>query len=928
MPNLYNKITAEIDPIIIEAIERSIITIKGDKVTYNINKKKSYNWNDPEEWVRARTIAFLTIVKGYNPLKILTEVKVPRRTPSDLADIVLYEDDSCKRPYLVIENKQSGVNDREKKQAIEQAFGNANSLRAKITMYYDYNNAILYDVLNYDSMERELNKIGGLTEVPENYGEIPEYKYFAGTENDIKETKASILESKLRRAHSIIWSGGKRDPLTSFDEWSKILFAKVRDERSTPNGNKRRFQIGTNESITVVANRVHSLFKEACERDKSIFNSNTRINLNDKKIYDIVELIQEISFVSTDVDNIGRAFENFFGSVFRGELGQYFTMRPIARFTVAFLNIDETDFVIDPTCGSGGFLLEVLLQVWHKLEKLYSGQPEMERIRVDFALNNVYGIEIHEILARICKINLLLHHDGHTNIEGDRSCLENTFALRRLNPPVECFTKIVGNPPFGDSVEENDEDHLGENKLENFSLAKGKDKIASEQIIVERCIELLEAGGEFGLVIPDGLLNNQGEGSNCPKFRRFLVKNGFIKAIISLPDYAFRKSGAQNKTSILFFKKFTETERIQFNDLFNEYIESINSDDDESSEIITISDNVVEISVEDEESAILYAYQHMNYSIFLAEPNFIGYNSIGNIIDKNDLYNSDENLNINENQDGSILGEYNKFINNPDAYSGAFKPDCMGIKFTELWISHNSRRLDPKYYLYKRIESHNMDEGWIRVKLGDILERREEEITPQFYPDKEFTVMSIFQTGEIGKRQAGKGKNPPEWLGMYFEESSSKWYRANKNDVVYSSIDLWRGCVAIVPEEFDGAIVTKEFPIYKLKSQIIEAELLSCILRSSSYKRAFRAITTGHSNRRRTQTADFESIEISFPADKEKQKELIAELQKTKKELKRYHNQLKEKENEFNLKIMGSEEYAYEEPINDSEYLEENDNID
>ena len=145
----------------------------------------------------------------------------------------------------------------------------------------------------------------------------------------------------------------------------------------------------------------------------------------------MVQSLQDVSFTRTDVDSIGTAFENFFGSVFRGELGQYFTMRPLARFTVAFLGITHDDYVIDPTAGSGGFLLETLLQVWHLIDRTFTGRPsnEIEREKIDFALLKVYGIEIHEILARICKINLLLHHDGHTNIEGDKSCLVFLFML-------------------------------------------------------------------------------------------------------------------------------------------------------------------------------------------------------------------------------------------------------------------------------------------------------------------------------------------------------------------------------------------------------------------------------------------------------------------------------------------------------------------
>ena len=151
-------------------------------------------------------------------------------------------------------------------------------------------------------------------------------------------------------------------------------------------------------------------------------------------------------------------------------------------------------------------------------------------------------------MARICKINLLLHHDGHTNIEGDRSCLDSTFRLPRLQEWSGKFSRLVGNPPFGDDIKEGDHDTLGDNALENFKIAKNWQKIPSEQVIIERSIDFLEPGGRLGLIVPDGLLNNQGEQSNCPQTRRWLARKGFIDAIISLPDHAFRHSGAQNKT--------------------------------------------------------------------------------------------------------------------------------------------------------------------------------------------------------------------------------------------------------------------------------------------------------------------------------------------------------------------------------------------
>lgn len=118
-----------------EALARGFIEISDNRVTYHLNQRKQYNWSDPEEWVRARTLAFLVVNKGYPPERMRTEVQVPRRTPSDWADIVVYEDDNCSSPYLVVENKAVGQNSTKRARGIEQGFGNANSLRAPFLLY-------------------------------------------------------------------------------------------------------------------------------------------------------------------------------------------------------------------------------------------------------------------------------------------------------------------------------------------------------------------------------------------------------------------------------------------------------------------------------------------------------------------------------------------------------------------------------------------------------------------------------------------------------------------------------------------------------------------------------------------------------------------------------------------------------------------------
>ena len=531
-------------------------------------------------------------------------------------------------------------------------------------------------------------------------------------------------------------------------------------------------------------------------------------------------------------------------------------MRQLTRFTVAMLDISHEDFVVDPTAGSGGFLLEVLLQVWRRIDTDYRGSRDLERERLkyDFAQQRVYGIEIHDILSRICKINLLLHHDGHTNIEGGRSCLDNVFARPRLNPRwSRRFTRLVGNPPFGDEVEAGDEDHLGSNTLEAFAIAKDRRKVASEHVILERSIDFLEEGGRLGLVVPDGLLNNQGSQSNCPRMRQLLARNGFVEAIVSLPDYAFRKSGAQNKTSLLFFRKFNTSERQSFHVSYDLAIQEGNG----------------------EEEAIAAAFESFDHYVFLAEANQIGYMPTGAPSDRNDLYVDDDAGRLVEEQSGTVLCEYRHFQQNPRSYAGANSPDCMGYAFTQLWTAHHSHRLDPKYFLFKREEEAVAPEGWVKQPLHLVMRKREEEAFPENEPDRVFLVMTLAQTGEVRLREAGKGRNPPEWRGAYFQESSSRWFAARAGDIVFSAIDLWKGCIAVVPEAFDRALVTKEFPIYEVTDSRLDPEFMSCLLRTRYFQRAFRAITTGHSNRRRTQVGDFEALEVYFPPDRDVQRRLI-----------------------------------------------------
>lgn len=775
---------------------------------------------------------------------------MPRRTPGDKADIVVFIDARRIDPYLVVEAKRENVSEREWRQAIEQGFGNANALRTTRYLLVDRNReSVLFDIQNHPSGERQANRLGSRNVLAANYGVAQQFRLVAGMNDDIQPVTPKLLENRVRRAHAAIWAGGKRDPLTAFDEWSKLLFAKIWDERHTPNGQPRSMQVASSESLALTANRVRQRFREARRGDPTIFLDD-RIMLPDDKIVEVVRLIEDIGFTLCPIDALGTAFERFFGSIFRGELGQYFTPRELARFVCSVMEPRDTDYVLDPTVGSGGFLLETLIQVWHWIDDNYAGQPDAERRRIDFALHHLYGIEINATLGRVCKTNLVIHKDGHTNIDAERSCLDSHFSLPRLRYDGSMFNIVVGNPPFGDEVKEGDRDRLGEGSLQHFELSEGEEQISSELIIVERGLQFLIPGGRLGMVMPDGSLNNTGEGSRCPAFRRMLLSTSRIEMVVSLPDYTFRKSGAQNKTSLLFLRKYTQAELSTFDNAYSQYLDDHHIED--------------EPTVEQDKAAILYALEQNPYTVFLAEVEKIGYTPTGVSTTDNQLYHMGDNNRIDRNDLSTVLGQYHRYKMSPDDFTSVTTPSCHVINITDLVRALPSYRLDPKFHLFQAERIQEPPPNMVKYALDDLLTRREEEVYPTTHPDTEFLTLTLSQEGVLSPREAGKGNNPPSWYGAYFT-TGSRWYRAYTDDLIISQIDLWKGCVSVIPTDFDQAIVTQEFPVYIVDRHKIDPRYLAILLRSKYFQRALAAINTGHSNRRRIQQDDFLALEVFLP---------------------------------------------------------------
>ena len=512
---------------------------------------KEYKFTDPEEKVRARYYVELIERYQYPENRIDLEVTVPRRKPSDRADIVVFQDDAKTKPYIVIECKEDEISELEFEQAIEQAFGNCNSLSGHYTGVVAGNTRRFFNVKDFGSLERVQNVIA---DIPVRYGQVQEWRYKKNDPDwDLQVVGKGELTRVLEKCHDTLWQGGKLAPTDAFDELSKILFIKLRDEKKPRDkGVPYDFQIKTRETAKSVADRIKVLYQEAKTRDPEVFTENVKVD--DTPLFSVVNHLQGINLNQTDLDVKGIAFERFLGSYFKGDMGQYFTPRELVEFFSNMVEPAHEDRILDPACGSGGFLLYAMEHIQREASRYYEeGTPEHKDHWHNFAEKYLFGIEVNDAIARVAKMNMILHDDGHSNVIGN-DALINFDRLYDQNRGFqkESFDVILTNPPFGANIKREEKPYL-----DDYKLGERRNSQKTEILFLERCFDFLRWGtGKLAIVLPDGILNN----SSLQYVRDYIEQHYRILAVVSLPQIAFRYYEAGVKPSILLLQKYSEEE--------------------------------------------------------------------------------------------------------------------------------------------------------------------------------------------------------------------------------------------------------------------------------------------------------------------------------------------------------------------------------
>lgn len=559
---------------------------KNERIHY-VAVNRSERWADPEEKIRAEIWAELIYKYYYPPARLGLEIIVPRRIPSDRADIVIYDDDELKNAFFVIECKRAEISDPEFAQAIEQACGNRASLGAKFCgvvsgltrrwLRFD-------DPKKYPAGERDRNV---MTDIPVRYGKPPEWRFYKNTKGkDLIAVPREELRSAIRKCHQTLWEGGRRSPIAAFGEFCKIIFVKHRDEKNQDreNGKPYAFQRRSEESADQLASRIYKLYTAEQELEPDVFTD--KINVEPSILAQCVEHLEGISLDRTELDTKGVAFEEFMGGFFKGDFGQYFTPRELIAFAVEMLNPQRKEMVLDPACGSGGFLLYALDHVRREADRRFNdtGSGEHFTFWHEFAEKRLFGIEINEELARVAKMNMIIHDDGHTNIVGSDALdfLVNISAKKQELRPGK-FDLILTNPPFGSVVKrtEKNEGYLEQFDLRNYinksstdanaddssqsetdakrgaKAVKERSSIKTEILFIERVHSYLKVGtGRAAIILPDGILTN----SALQGVRDWILEHFQLLAVVSLPQFAFAHYDAGVKASLVFLRRLRENE--------------------------------------------------------------------------------------------------------------------------------------------------------------------------------------------------------------------------------------------------------------------------------------------------------------------------------------------------------------------------------
>jgi type I restriction enzyme M protein len=356
-------------------------------------------------------------------------------------------------------------------------------------------------------------------------------------------------------------------------ELINLIFCKIYDEKFTKQNDIVNFRIGINEDLKIVETRILSIFDKLKSKYTEVIEVSDTIKLDKEAIAYVVGELQNYTLLESQRDVIAEAFETFIGYALKGAQGQFFTPRNIVKLLVEITNPKPDELVIDPACGSGGFLVESLRHMWNTLEiqaKDYGwSESALHEEKMATAMQKIRGVEKDNFLSKVTKAYMIIIGDGKSGIHCEDSLEEpkEWQDKTKQNISLGQFDVLLTNPPFGKDIK-----IVGEDKLKQYDLAyqwkkeNGKltktNKLKSEEVpqilFIERSLQLLKDGGRMAIVLPETFFH-------APKIRyvlEYILKNNNLTWAIDLPHNTFRPHNNAKCLAVIIEKNRPQQDRI------------------------------------------------------------------------------------------------------------------------------------------------------------------------------------------------------------------------------------------------------------------------------------------------------------------------------------------------------------------------------
>jgi len=530
----------------------------------------------PEEYVRQEIAKSLVREYQYPKAAIAVELLLRLGSRKPRADLVIFPDGAShvqEEIIAIVECKAQTVRANDRKEGV----GQLQSYMAACpnAIYGMWTNGIERYCF------RKLQKAGKFV-----FEEIHDLPSAGLDEQDaerprfdqLKAASSDALLFAFRRCHNYIAGNQGLQKPEAFWELLKLIFCKIHDERSS---DQVDFYASASERHGVngplkVKSRIEKLFASVKAQYQTIFKPNDTLDLNPAVLAYIVSQLQMYSLLESDVDVKGRAYEEIVGANLRGDRGEFFTPRNVCRMAIEMLDPKEGQLILDPACGTGGFLITTMNYVIEKIRRVEESKwgkniEKMEhnlRQRVaKFAENYVVGIDLNPNLVKAAKMNMVMNNDGSGGLYQGNSLLSpvtwnGDLRARSLIGTVDV---LFTNPPFGSKIPVDEPSILEQYDLGHVwdydAAADTWTKTAALQrsqppeiLFIERCVRFLRPGaGRMAIVLPDGILGSPGLGY----VREWILANTRILASIDLHPDTFQPH-VSVQTSVLVLQRKTD----------------------------------------------------------------------------------------------------------------------------------------------------------------------------------------------------------------------------------------------------------------------------------------------------------------------------------------------------------------------------------